>query len=266
MAILRALLFFSLLLPATARGAEKRVVSLMPSYTEIIFALGAGGQVAGVSNYCNYPPEAAAAEKTGDYLNPSVEKIFSLKPDLVFAGGWSSGARLKALKKLKTRLVLLPEEKSVEDIHATIARIAAELGREKEGKELSARLRAMLPAPRPGKPVRVYLEADAGGWTTGNRSFLSDAIRLAGGVNVFGEEKRGYFQATWEETLLMEPEAVILLGGSEAEFRSRGMAATLPAVKAGKIITTLDRDAFARPGPRLFGEIVRLEKLLYEGR
>jgi len=161
------------------------------------------------------------------------------------------------------KVVQLPEEKSAADIFANIRQIAAELGRKAEGARLERSLKALLPAALPAKPLKVYIEADSGGWTAGGNSFLSDAIRLAGGANIFGGEKRGYFQASWEEVLLLDPEAVILLSGTKEEFLARPMAAGLAAVKTGQVITTLDRDAFARPGPRLFEQIRKLKTLLY---
>ena len=242
----------------------KRVVSLMPSYTEIIFALGAGGELVGVTNFCNWPPDAGKIEKTGDYLRPNVEKIYALTPDVVFAGAWAAASSSKQLAGMGVKVVQLPEEKSAAGILATIRLIAAGLGRKAEGEKLVKKLSAAAP-PRPAAaPLKVYIEADAGGWTTGGESFMSDAVRLAGGKNVFGGEKRGYFQASWEEVLLLDPEAVILLSGSKEEFLARPMAAGLAAAKRGLILTSLDRDAFSRPGPRLFEEIKKLHAVLYE--
>ncbi len=259
---MRYLVFLSLLV-AAAPARALRAVSLMPSYTEIVFALGAGKDLVGVSNFCDYPPEAAKIEKTGDYLRPNVEKIYSLKPDLVLGGNWAARTTAGQLSRLGVKVALLPEEKSVEDIYRTIRLIAGDLGRNAAGEKLIARLRAELPPPYKGKPVRVYIEADSGGWTTGGDSFLSDAVAKAGGMNVFAGEKRGYFQADWEEVLMKRPQAVILLSGARKDFVSRPMAGGLPAVKDGLIITTLDRDAFSRPGPRLFGEILKLSALLH---
>ncbi len=235
----------------------------MPSYTEIIFELGAGKDLVGVSNFCNWPPEAGKLEKTGDYLHPNIETIYSLKPDAVFAGGWADASTSKQLSSMGIKVISLPEEKSAVDIFATVRRIAAELGRRSEGEKLIKKLSAPLPGKPSEKVLKVYLEADAGGWTAGGRSFLSDAVRLAGGNNIFGGEKKGYFQASWEEVLLLDPEAVVLLAGTEEEFLSRPMAKGLAAAKAGRIITGLDRDAFSRPGPRLFGEIKKLRTLLH---
>ncbi len=258
--------FVTLLLLAAVPAQAKRAVSLMPSYTEIIFELGAGGDLAGVSNFCNWPPAAAKIEKAGDYLRPNIEKVYSLKPDVVFAGAWAGASVVKQLSSLGVKVVALPEEKKVEDVYTTIKLIAAELDRKPEGAALAARLARSLKAVGRGPefPLNVYIEADAGGWTTGSQSFLSDAVTRAGAVNVFGREKRGYFQATWEEVLLMDPEEVILLAGTAEEFAARPMAKDMAAVRAGRVITKLDRDAFTRPGPRLFGEISKLRKILYE--
>lgn len=262
---MKNILFALLALFAAAPVQARRVVSLMPSYTEIVFELGAGGELAGVSNFCDWPPEAAKIEKVGDYLRPNIEKVYALKPDVVFTGAWAGASVAKQLASLGVKVVALPEEKTVEGAYSTIRLIAAELGRKAAGEALVGKLVKRLKAlpAGPDRPLKVYIEADAGGWTTGSESFLSDAVTHAGGKNVFGGERRGYFQASWEEVLLLDPEAVLLLEGTAKEFLARPLAGELAAVKAGRIITTVDRDAFTRPGPRLFGEIYRLRKLLY---
>ena len=255
--LLCALTLF-LLWSAPGPAQAKRLVSLMPSYTEIVFELGAGNDLVGVSNFCNWPPEAEKIEKTGDYLRPNIEKIYSLKPDTVFSGAWAGQSTAKQLSSMGIKVVSLPEEKSAADIFATVRLIASELGLKRRGEVLIRKLSALMPGKFPEKPLKVYLEADAGGWTAGGQSFLTDAVRLAGGRNIFGGEKKGYFQASWEEVLLLDPEAVVLLSGSKEEFLARPMAGGLAAAKAGRIITGLDRDAFSRPGPRLFTEIKKL--------
>ena len=248
-------------------GAQaRRVVSLMPSYTEIIFALGAGGELVGVTNFCDKPPEAAKIEKTGDYLRPNAEKIYSLKPDVVFTGRWRGSALAARLSALGLKVVEIPAEEKVADIARSARLIAAALGRKKEGEKLASRFLARPKKALNPKPVSVYLEADEGLWTVGGLSFLSDAVALAGGKNIFSAEKKDYFQTSWEEIIARDPDAVVLLSSSKEEFLKRPMAAGLKAARGGRIITSLDRNVFTRPAPGILGEIKKLRVLLHEGK
>jgi len=240
-----------------------RVVSLLPSYTEIIFELGAGAELAGVSTFCDWPPTAAQKEKVGDYLRPNLEKIYSLKPDIVFAGTWQGSPVAQGLRNAGIKVVELPEERKVEDIFHTINLIAAGLGRKKEAAELIKKIKTGLKsAPSAARRPAVYLEVDEGGWTAGKRSFLSDAVGKAGGENIFSDEDKSYFQASWETVVKKDPDAVVLLSGSAGDFARRPLAQGLKAVKGGRVFTGLDRDAFSRPGPRLAGEIIKLRAWL----
>jgi len=247
----------ALLLPA---HAARRVVSLMPSYTEIIFALGAGPELAGVSSFCNWPPGAREIEKVGDYLRPNLEKIYSLKPDLVFAGTWQGATLVRNLREAGVQVIELPQESSIADIFRTINRIAVELGRKKEAAALIKKMKRSLKSRPPGSArPSVYIEVDEGGWTAGGKSFLSDAVEKAGGKNIFAREPKNYFQASWEAVVKKDPDAVILVGGSKEGFLKRPLASKLKAAVKGRIFTGLDRDAFSRPGPRLMGEIEKLK-------
>lgn len=253
----------ALLLCSAAPSDARRVVSLMPSYTEIIFELGAGPELAGVSSFCDWPPGAREIERVGDYLRPNIEKIYSLKPDIVFAGIWRGSSVVQDLRNAGIKVVELPEERRVADIYRTIDLIAAELGRKKEAAALITKMKTGLKsAPAGSARPSVYLEVDEGGWTAGKRSFLSDAIEKAGGRNIFAGEDSGYFQASWEAVVKKDPAAVVLLSGSASDFVRRPLASGLKAVKGGRVFTGLDRDAFSRPGPRLAGEIRKLKAWL----
>jgi len=252
----------ALLLGASPSEA-KRAVSLMPSYTEIIFELGAGPDLVGVSTFCDWPPGAREKEKVGDYLHPNLEKLYSLKPDIVFAGVWKGSSVAQELRNAGIKVAELPEERRVEDIFRTVDLIAGELGRKKEAVALIKKMKAGLKGGvAVSRRPAVYLEVDEGGWTAGKLSFLSDAIGRAGGKNIFSGENKSYFQASWEAVVKKDPDAVILLSGSAADFGRRPLASGLRAVKNGKVFTGLDRDAFSRPGPRLIGEIKKLKDWL----
>ena len=125
-----------LLAAAPVYAGPMRVVSLMPSYTEIIFALGAGSELVGVTNFCDRPPEAAKIEKVGDYLRPNAEKIYSLKPDVVFTGRWKGSPLAAGLSALGLKVVEVPPEEKVADIARSARLIAAALGRKKEGEKI----------------------------------------------------------------------------------------------------------------------------------
>lgn len=210
------------LLLAAAPSEARRAVSLMPSYTEIIFELGAGPDLVGVSSFCDWPPGAREKEKVGDYLRPNLEKIYSLKPDIVFAGTWKGSSVTQDLRNAGIKVVELPEERRVDDIFRTIDLIAGELGRKKEAAALVKKMKAGLKGgPSALRRPEVYLEVDEGGWTPGGRSFLSDAVGKAGGKNIFAGEDKSYFQASWETVVKKDPDAVILLSGSAADFGRR---------------------------------------------
>jgi len=259
-----ALLCSCALIPLGSCPAQaKKLVSLMPSYTEIIFELGAGSELVGVSTFCDWPAGTRAIEKIGDYLRPNLEKIYSLKPDVVFAGTWQGSPVAQELRNAGIKVIELPEERAVKDIYRTATLIAAELGRKREAAALIKKIKSGLESGSGGKPgPSVYLEVDEGGWTVGNTSFLSDAVEKAGGKNIFSGEDKNYFQASWETVVKKDPGAVILLSGSVSDFVRRPLAPGLKAVKDGKVFTGLDRNAFSRPGPRLVGEIRKLRTWL----
>ncbi|MDT8287784.1 MAG: ABC transporter substrate-binding protein [Elusimicrobiales bacterium] len=229
----------------------ERVVSLLPSYTETIFALGAGDRLVGVSNFCNRPAEAAALPKVGDYFSPDIERIYALRPDIVFDGRWKNSAASERLSALGLKVVRIPEERKVSDIYGTVRIIAAELGLAAEGRKLNARLRKDLAAASySGKRrLRAYVEVDAGGWSAGGDSFISSLADLAGADNIFAREKAGYFQASWETVVKADPEVIICPGGDAEEIKSRPMADRLKAVRSGAVLCGLDRDLFARLTP-----------------
>jgi len=257
----RLILFFiSCLLPSGLQAA--RIVSLMPSYTEIIFELGAGGELVGVSNFSDWPERAAGIKKVGDYFTPDIEGIYSLRPDIVFTCAGVNNKYLPGLKKLGIKTVELKQETSVSDIYVTVRAIAAGIGKEKEGEKLVKKLKSVLPArPDTASGRKVYIDIDDGGWTCGGRSFISDAVRLAGGVNVFSSVDKNYFKTSWEEILVRAPDYILILS-EFGNVAGNTLSERLPAVKKGGVIRTIDRDAFTRPGPRLFDEIKKLNGIL----
>lgn len=241
---------------------SQKIVSLLPSYTEIIYSLGAGENLIGVTNFCNYPDDAQKKTKVGDYLNPNIEIIYSLKPDIIFMQE-SKSESLKKIMGLKTRVVVLKPERNIEDIYKTIKIIGEYLKKEKEAEGIISRMRKELKVIKhKKKALKVYLELDKDGWSIGPDSFLSDVISIAGGENVFNDVKAGYFKAQWEEVVKRDPEFIILLNTEYNEFIKRPMADNIKAVKNKKILSLnhQDRDILARPSPRIVSIIKKLSE------
>lgn len=258
----KIILFLFFILSTSSLYCE-RIISLLPSYTEIIFRLGSGGELVGVTNYCNYPEEARKIEKVGDYFAPNVEKIYSLKPDIIFIGGWKNSF-IKDINKLHVNTVVIPDETSVDDIYRSIRLIGKYLGKENEANELVGEMKKELASIKKKSYKKVYIEVDDGGWTSGENSFISDVISKAGGINIFNDIKTSYFKADWEEVIKRNPDVVILLNTSKKGFLKRPMAYSISAVKNKKVylLKSEERDILSRPGPRIVGVIKKLNDIL----
>jgi len=254
----------------------RRIVSLAPNITEILFALGLGDRVVGVTRYCDYPPEAAAKEKIGGFIDPSVEKIRALDPDLVVAFRGNPWEALNRLKSLGVRTFVLDIGERLAAVPETIAKIGRVTGREDEARALIAGLaekeriaRAAL-ARTPVRP-RVYLNLSGKAlMTCGRSSFLHDLIEQAGGVNVAASVPKTWSAYSREQLIRDDPDVVIILSPSAAEFAAtRDWFVGLPgfgllrAVRAGRV-RALDENAASRIGPRLYDAFADLFRLIRE--
>jgi iron complex transport system substrate-binding protein len=244
----------------------ERIVSLLPSYTEILFELGAGNDVVGVTNFCNYPPEAVKKAKVGDYLNPDIEMIYKLKPDIIFMGNWNNKI-IEKFKKKNIKIVVLNSEKNIKDIYDTIKTIAKYIKKENEAEKLIKKMKDEISSFNIKKKYRkVYIELDKDYWTCGNQSFISDVISQSGGINIFNDLNKDYFKTNWEEIIKRNPDIVILLSESIDNFLKRPASKQINAVKNGKVyfFTDQDRDLISRPTPRVVKIIEKLSKIINE--
>jgi len=249
-----------LVLLAAAPPAEAmRIVSLAPSITETLFALGAGGEVVGVSTYCDYPAEAKAIDKVGTFLAPSTEVIVAKRPDLVIAvPSPANRAPVQALERVGLR-VLVVDPDTVGGTEQSIAAIAAAIGREAQGRALWQRIAAAVAG------VRARLEGVARRRTlvvvghtplvgAGRGVFLDELIEMGGGSNVAADAGGQWPHLSLEFVLAQAPEVIIDTSvGMEAEPQAAAFWApfpTLPAVRDGRVYLYADF-ALLRPGPRL---------------
>ena len=255
-------LFFIILFFANVFGisATPRVISLSPCLTELIFHLGEGGALVGRTTACDYPAEAGRIEVVGGFGKPSLEKIVSLKPDVVVASALANTAMGAAIKQIGIEFHMLPSN-SIEDYYKTVRllggilhcekRAAAEIARVKKGLKRFVELNAKLTSGRP----RVYLEVwDRPYMTVGRKSFINDLITYAGGANIAGDLNQAYFNCSVEWIIKSDPDVIIcpaMKTGREADVERRNGWRKMTAVRNHRVYVDLNDDLIYRLGPRI---------------
>ncbi|MEN3340098.1 MAG: cobalamin transport system substrate-binding protein, partial [Acidobacteriota bacterium] len=249
--------------------APTRIVSLIPAVTETLFAIGAGPEVVAVSSFDKYPPQVAKLQRVGALLDPDVERILSLHPDLVIVYGSQTDLRAQLARAGIPTYVY--SHAGLADVTATIRDVGIRVGRRDAAITLADAVDRQIDAVRarvaglPRPPTLVVFERERltlrGIYASGGIGFIHDMLDAAGGANVFADVKREAVQATTELILARRPSIIIELRSSvitEAE-RGRELAtwsalAAVPAVRAGRLYLFADQ-RMSIPGPRV-GEVV----------
>ena len=250
-----------------------RIVSLAPNVTETVAALGALDRLVGRTDYCNYPSEVASLPSIGTLYNPSVEKLISLKPDLVIASSFVSDQLIHALQKASIKVVCINKQESFEGTYGLIEDIALLIGQEQEGKTLIESMKEdvakVLVATRDSNKPRVYYMVDFGsfdGTATGD-TFISQMITMAGATNIAQDATKW----TYSKELLVKqnPDLIIVSPrwGETAEetinlFSMTKPYSDLPATQKGALVT-VDSDILSRQGPRSAKALIALAKAIH---
>jgi iron complex transport system substrate-binding protein len=233
-----------------------RIVSLAPHATEMLFAIGAGASVVGVSQYSDWPPQARSLPRVSGAAGLDVEAILAMHPDLVIA--WRSGTPALALQKLRDLglPVFVSEPRRLADIPDTLEKLGVLSGHTGDARKIARRMRESVSALRKKyggrRRLRVFYEI----WqqplmTIGGSHYLNDVLRLCGGENVFAANRELNFTVDVEAVLAAHPD-VILAGRSNKpgwqDFWKRWTG--IPAV-ASQQLYGIPADLVHRPGPRL---------------
>jgi iron complex transport system substrate-binding protein len=250
----------------------RRVVSLAPSLTESIYSLGMENLLVGDTDYCDYPPEAMKKHKVGGAINPSIEEIAALKPDLVLV--------IKSLNRPETvqqldRLGIAAyatDPHTIDEIRSSVRRLAEVLGNPAAGEALDSVLLQQETALRKrlqnAKPKRVLFIV----WTdplisVGKHTFIADALQHAGAISVV-ESSQDWPQMSLEEMVRLQPEFLVFASGhSDAVSRDMEALAKRPgwdeldAVRHRRFAVI--SDAVNRPAPRLFSAVEDLARQLH---
>jgi len=259
----------------TINYPPKRIISLAPNVTEILFAIGLNKEIVGVTRHCDYPPEKIKdIKKIGDFWNPSIELITDLQPELVVtpAAGHNK-PKIDQLTSLGIKCFVVNPQK-VGQILKTMEVLYKVTGKQEIGKkkvdELGERVKCIdekvkeIPEQ---KRKKVFFALDEKNlWTAGNDTFINDLIIRAGGINI-AEDKKGWYQYELEKLVTNEPD-VILTGISGKQTKEQVIntwndKSYLSAVKT-KQFCIVDEDAISRAGPRAIYVLEQLFNFLYQ--
>lgn len=248
-----------------------RIVSLAPSVTEILFAIGLDQEIVGVTPFCDFPVQAKTKPKIA-YANPNLESIVALKPDLVLAPSTFLRADLLAkLEQLKVPTFIL-DAKNIEDVPSHVQTVGRMLNRSAEADRVATGMRQRIAAvkermePLPRRRVLYVLNTEPF-ITVGPGSFIHQMIQLAGGANVAAQAQTDYPRLSMEEVLKQDPEILIFPIGKaegipESEQQLWRRWTTLSAVKAGRF-HQIPADLLNRPGPRITEGLEALARIIH---
>jgi iron complex transport system substrate-binding protein len=243
-----------------------RVVSLVPSVTEIVYAVGAGKMLVANTNQCDFPEAAKSVYKVGDFLSPDLERIVALRPSLVFL---TLPMHRQLLEKLNESRVptYVSRPADIEAVFREIDTVAQLLGRRAAGESLVAVMRRRLDsiAAFPDTP-RVYVEITGTPlMTAGGGTFINELLARAGGRNVFAASVQEYPVVDPEAVVRADPQVILLLHPdmSVRDVAQRVGWGGISAVENGRIYDELDEDLLFRPGPRIVDGVVLLAQLLH---
>ncbi len=250
----------------------KRIISLAPNITEILYGLGLDEEIVGVTIHCNFPQKVKEKPKVGSYINIDFERVVSLKPELIIAtAAGNTKDMVERLEKLGfPTYVIFP--KKIQDIMKSVLNIGHIVNREREAhvivQTMQNRLKKILELTRGLSRPKVFLQiGEAPLVTVGKRSFGDDLINLSGGENIAGNEKQMYPRLGIEEILKRAPEVIIVStmnpkGDYQKVFLEWSRWKTIPAVK-NKRIYLMDSDLIDRPSPRIIDGLEIMAKILH---
>jgi len=236
----------------------RRIVSLAPSNTESLFAMGAGELIVGATRFDDFPAEALAIPRVGGFADVDIERVLRLEPDLVLAAGFQSGV-VRRLRNLGLTVFVVEPRDTIE-VLARLQIVGRLVGRLEEARVLEGSLRQRVGAVEErvraiDERPRVFYMLSRDLFTVGPGSFAHDLIERGGGKNIAADATIPYPQMSDEAVIARNPE-VIFVGGHESavdleELRRRPGWARVSAVASGRVVVLEDTDIMSRPGPRI---------------
>ncbi|WP_052339499.1 ABC transporter substrate-binding protein [Gorillibacterium massiliense] len=248
--------------------APERVITLAPSETEVVYAIGGGDTVVGVDQYSNYPKEANSKPKVGD-MTTDIEGVVALKPDVVFAGASLNAKAIEALRKLNVK-VYASEPKTFDQVVEKIETAGVILDRQEDAEKTANHMREekarIVNAVKDLPKKKVYMEFSPG-WSVGKGEFMDELVTLAGGENV-AQDQQGWFEINAETIIKSNPDVILYTTGPgigdavKDAINKRPGFDSLAAVKENRMFA-LNEDIVSRVGPRLLDALVEMAKAIH---
>lgn len=252
----------------TIKKEPKRIVSLSPSTTELIYAIGAGKDVVGVTNYDDYPPEVKSVAKVGGYEGPNIEAILAQKPDIVFASNLSGKDQMETIKKSGIPVVVL-EAQNINQIYDSIKILGEITGNVEKGNEIISsmkdKIKEINDKVKDLPKVNVFYVVDTNGnWTAGKGTFIDELITLAGGNNV-ASDANGWAQYSMEKLMQKNPDVIITSQHATNANNIKNMPGykDTKAAKDGKIFIISNDDIITKPSNRIVLGLEEIAKDLH---
>jgi iron complex transport system substrate-binding protein len=259
----------------TIESEPKKIVSLIPSNTEIAYELGLGKKIVGVSNFDNYPEDVKNKEKIGDLMNLNIEKIISLQPDLVLAHASGENQQKDGWQQLKDAgitVLVVHDAKTFEDVYKSIELIGKATGTTKKANEVIENMKTKLnEIQEKAKEIKeedkvtvwVEVSTDGGLWTTGKGTFMNNMLEIISAKNVAGDQE-GWVSFSEEQVIALNPDVIVTTYAPNAveQVMARPAWKDVPAVK-NKRVYDIHSDLVDRPGPRLVEGVEELAKVIY---
>lgn len=260
----------------TFDAPPEKIISLMPSNTEIIYELGDGDKLIAVSEYCNYPEDTKNKTKLSTGEGTSLETLIAMEPDVIIAGSMQQTAELFEQLEESGIKIVITEANSIEETYKVINMVGKVLNKSKEAQELVDSMKKEFDEikeqfkDKPSK--KIYIEVSPlqyGLWTCGAGTFQHEIITLIGAENIFADVT-SWSEVSEEQVIARNPDIIITttMPMSEdddpaAEIMSRKNWSNIEAVKNKKVFYYSDYDAIQRPGPRLAKAAKDLANLIY---
>jgi len=268
-AIVMSLLTFGLLAGCSSthnaqqsQGIPKRIVSLTPNNTEILFALGAGSRVVGVTNACDYPPEARNLPKVGD-TNINIEKVAALKPDLIVAHKLLNNSAIKRLRELGFRVIATNPE-TIAQVECAIKEIGAQVGASTKAAHIAELIQRTFDETKKryinSQPVNVLVVVQASPlWAAGPGTFVDEMLMTLNCKNAAGDAKPGFSMFPVETAIAKDPDVIVVTREEDKYFFTKSeIWKHTKAVKNGRVVV-VNPDLLFRAGPRLALGLAELE-------